>query len=102
MNFSVSPSYIIILLANILTLFEGIESRKKLETRYKSNINKIKYNDQLQKFVADCYNSLGDIVNYDIKTHDKIINNIRTKRKLYYNFIIIAKQMYIHLKAKYI
>jgi len=49
----------------ILILFEGIQSKKILITRVTKKINDIQYNDQFQKFIADCYNCLGDLVDYE-------------------------------------
>ena len=70
----------------IIILFEGIESKKKLINRMINKINDINYNDQLQKFVSDCYNSLGDIISYDTKKIKLVINNKVSSRVRYNNF----------------
>lgn len=51
----------------IIILFDGMESKVKLTKRITAKINNIKYYDQLQKFMADCYNSFGEIIKYKIK-----------------------------------
>ena len=70
----------------IIILFEAIESKSKLLNRITIKINKIKYHDQLQKFVCDCYNSFGNIIKYDAKAKYKTINKKKIKRIKYYNF----------------
>ena len=73
---------------NIVMLFDGMESKKKLTERLTNKINYIKYNDQLQCFIADCYNSVGELVSYDIKKTKIIIGKKVTSRRIYTNFKI--------------
>ena len=73
----------------ILSLFDGIESRAKLFVRFNSKIDGIQYYDQLQKFMADCYNSFGDIIKYEAKMTSKKIKSIRYQRNVYSKFNII-------------
>jgi len=65
---------------NKLYLFNNPDmSIKKREQRIITKINNIKYYDQLQKFIADCYNTFDDIITYTI---------IKTeKRNMYENFM---------------
>lgn len=51
---------------DIINLSNYVQSKKKHEIAIKKKINKIKKNDLLQKFVADCYNTFGDIIKYKI------------------------------------
>lgn len=72
----------------IIILFEGIESKIKLTKRMTAKINNIKYYDQLQKFMADCYNSFGDIICYEHEFKEKMINGEKNRRNIYFNFMM--------------
>ena len=70
-----------ILLKNIdkLYVFNDITLGKKTkEKRITAKINKIIYCDQLQKFIADCYNAFGKIISFNIIKKEN--------RNLYENF----------------
>jgi hypothetical protein len=56
-----------------------IESKSKTTNRLTTKINKINSVNRLQKFVADCYNSLGNIIkisNKRIKINNKYVNDM--------------------------
>lgn len=62
---------------DIILLFDGVESKTKLTKRITNKINKINYYDQMQKFMADCYNSFGNIIEYQSKFIQETTNNKR-------------------------
>ena len=66
-----------------LIFHEGTVSKYRLSKRLISNINKITTFNRLQKIVADCYNSLGNVIICNLKQIKK--NNERTRvYKFYY------------------
>jgi hypothetical protein len=73
---------------NVVYLFSGIQGKKMLERRMIKKINEFEYIDQLQKFVADCYNCCYSIVDYKSTIINKNINKMRVRRKYYYDFNI--------------
>jgi len=76
------------ILKDIIVLFEGTESKTKITKRIQAKINKIKFFDQLQKFMADCYNSFGDTIKCDSEFMEKVINGEKIRRNVYSNFKI--------------
>lgn len=56
--------------ADIMLFKEGIEDNRRLKKRLLNTISKINKNDQLQKFMADIYNSYDDIVTYQYKQRE--------------------------------
>lgn len=51
----------------IINLMEGIASEKRLLTNIDKKIQSITSYNKLQKFVADCYNSFGNVIEYKKK-----------------------------------
>lgn len=82
---------------SIILLFDGMESRKKLINRLNGKINNIMYNDQLQifitdqlqHFIAECYNSFGEIVAYDNEYIQRKSGSVKVRRCQYSNFKIL-------------
>lgn len=70
----------------LIYLFDGIESKKRLQSRMKNKINNIDELHQLKKFVADCYNAFGDVILFDTEKLDNIINGKRDRSMIYSNF----------------
>jgi hypothetical protein len=53
--------------ADIMLFKEGIEDNRRLKKRILKTIDGLAKNDDIQKFMADIYNSYDDIVTYDYK-----------------------------------
>lgn len=70
----------------ISQLDDYVQSSNKAEIALTKKINKIVSNNLLQKFVADCYNKLGDIIKYTVMKKWIIINKKTHKITTYNNF----------------
>ena len=73
-----------VLLKNIDKLYSFNDvtmGKKRKEKRITDKIKKITYYDQLQKFMADCYNKVGKIIKYEITRNNK--------RSIYNDFNLI-------------
>jgi len=72
-------------LDSLILLSDGIKSKSGLNKLYQTKINKIETNDNIKSFIADCYNSFGDI----IKTQNKQIRKKETNNRPYIkNFVL--------------
>ncbi len=82
-------NYKILFMTNIdkfLLLNKNIASDKKIKLIITNRINKIDSLNKLQKFVADCYNQIGEYI--EVISKNKFIKNLK-KHFAYYNFKII-------------
>lgn len=63
----------------LIMLSDGANSKIRLLKFYQNKIDKIENNNDIQSFIADCYNSFGNI----IEIENKQIRNKDTKERLY-------------------
>lgn len=72
----------------IYKIYVGCQSKNKTVKRLTLRINKIKKNDQLQKFIAGCYNTFEDIVKFDVVRKRRKIGGHVFFERIYANFKI--------------
>jgi len=71
---------------SIILLYDYIGSKNKTTARILHKINGITYNDQLQEFIAECYNTFGELIEYTSKKVKTVSQKIISSRVKYSDF----------------